>query len=190
MIGFSNEIISCAVAGAALANSSVLTSLLPAVVPVGNKTFPQKFFNYAGQELIIEASGIISTVVTTPGTLHFEVRLGPTNNISVAVTQELALNIVAKTNVSWALRLALQLRTVGAAASFLTMGEFKSEAVIGSPLPTVGGSGLLMIPASAPVVGTTFNSTVVNITDLMAKWSVADPANSIRLEQIRYISPN
>jgi hypothetical protein len=188
MIGFTNEIVSIATDGYTLTNSAVSTSILPVtVVPSTNLILPARFFNYIGQELIIEVSGRISTLVTTPGTLLFEVKFGST---VVATTQALDLNIVAKTDVTWMLRLAMQLRVVGASAQFLTIGKFESEAVIGSPLPTVGGSGVLLIPASAPAVGNTFNSTTSQTITFNAKWSVADPANSITIHQFRIISPN
>jgi hypothetical protein len=190
MLNYQRQIYSCAVNGTALVNSAALTSLLPAVIPTANLTLPPRFLTFLGQELILEAEGIMSTLVTTPGTLAFTFRLGPTANISVAVTQALALNIVAKTDVLWALRLVMQARNVGGSAKFRTFGRFTSEAVIGSPVPTVGGSGTLLIPASAPVDGTAFDSTVANKTDLMAQWSVGDPANSIQLQRIGLYSGN
>jgi hypothetical protein len=137
----------------------------------------------------VEASGRISTVVTTPGTLTFTWRLG--GNL-VASSPAFALNIVAKTNVTWWLRWAMTVRAVGTGttANCMHTGFWASEAVIGSPLPTVGGSGVLLIPASAPAVGAGFDSTISNISDLFAAWSVANAANSIQVHQYRVMSPN
>lgn len=189
MLGYVNELVSAQSDGTALTNTTTATSILPSAARI---LLPGSFLSWIGQELIIEASGRISTVVTTPGTLTFTVRIGPTAAIACAVSPAFALNIVAKTNVTWNLKWALTLRSVGVttAATFMHTGFWISEAVIGSPLPTVGGSGILSIPASAPAVGTGFDSTVNNILDLFATWSVANAANSIQLHQYRLFSPN
>jgi hypothetical protein len=146
-------------------------------------TIPANYLDKIGKRLRVEASGRISTVVTSPGTLTFEFRLGPTSNIIVATSPAFALNAVAKTNVTWRLYWDFVLRAIGAStsANLMHTGEWVSEAVIGSPLPTVGGAGSLLIPGSAPAVGTGFDSTVANVADLQAKWGTQNAANSIQL---------
>jgi hypothetical protein len=57
---------------------------------------------------------------------------------------------------------------------------WSSEAVIGSPLQSAGGIGTLPWQASAPVVGTGFDSTTANIVDFFGKWSVNSGSNSIQ----------
>ena len=59
--------------GTALANSTVATSLLP---PIAKPTLPANYFTSAGKLFKLRASGRISTVVTTPGTLTLDVRFG------------------------------------------------------------------------------------------------------------------
>ena len=61
-------------------------------------------------------------------------------------------------------------------------GEWVSESVIGSPLPTVGGAGTHLLPNAAPAQGTGFNSTVGLFMDLFATWSLSN-ANSILCHQ-------
>jgi hypothetical protein len=51
--------------------------------------------------LSIRAAGRVSNIVTTPGTLTLDVRIGPTSNIIVANGGAMALNTVAKANVPW-----------------------------------------------------------------------------------------
>jgi len=188
MHGFTQQIFSIAADGTALTNSTVLTTLLPAaVIPAAANVLPAKFLNYVGQELYLEASGRISTLVTTPGTLSFALRFG---SVSVALSGAFALNVVAKTDATWYLRWLLTLRAVGASANLMHTGNWQSEAVVGSPLPAVGGAGLLLIPASAPAVGSNFASTSAQTVDLHAQWSVASTSNSIKLHQLRLLSPN
>lgn len=174
--------------GAALTNTLVETSLLPGQAKY---VLPANFLDYIGKTLRVRATGRISTVVTSPGTLTFRVKLN-TTPIAVAVSPAFALNVAAKTNVTWLLEWSLTARTIGSgtAATLLHTGYWQSEAVIGSPLPSAGGSGQLMIPASAPAVGTGFDSTVPNLVDLTAQWGTANAANSLQLHQYALESLN
>lgn len=173
-------LISAQVAGAALSGSISATSLLPGQAKY---TLPANFIDTAGKAFRIRATGRISTVVTTPGTMTLDVRFNSTP-IIVATSQAFALNIVAKSNVSWFLDLDLVARTVGASttATIMANGTWTSEAVIGSPLPSVGGAGTHLWQASAPAVGTGFSSTVANVIDLFGTWSVNSGSNSILVE--------
>jgi hypothetical protein len=175
--------------GTALSNTLTATSLLP---PHARATLFPRQLRFVGQQLRVTAAGRISTVVTTPGTLTLDFRLGPTGNIIAWNGGAMALNVVAKTNVTWSLSLLLTVRAVGngTSANLIGVGEFKSEAVIGSPLPSAGGSGLLLLPASAPAVGTGFDSTVSMVGDLFGTWSVANASNSIQLHQYTLESLN
>lgn len=62
-------------------------------------------------------------------------------------------------------------------------GEWRSESVIASPAAGAGGIGVLPLPASAPAVGTGFDSTAAQTVDLQAQWSVANAGNSIQVHQ-------
>lgn len=172
--------------GTALANSTSATSILPSSRKF---TLPSYFADSIGKTLSLRAAGRVSNIVTTPGTLTFEVRLG---SVVAWSSGALALNIVAKTNVSWLLDLDLTFRTLGAgtAANVLGIGRFTSESVIGSPLPSAGGSGTLLLPASAPAVGTGFDNTASQTLDLFATWSIANAGNSILTHQFRLLSLN
>lgn len=165
--------------GTALTNTTTGASIIH---PTGKVRIPGNYAGWkVGNRFKVTASGRISTVVTTPGTLTLEIRLGPTSNIIACTSPAFALNTVAKTNVTWLLEWHMRVATVGSgtAATLLHTGFWTSEAVIGSPLPSAGGAGTHMIPASAPAAGTGFDSTVENVFDLQADWSVANAANSI-----------
>lgn len=137
-------------------------------------TFPPNFFE-PNKTIHIVASGRISCVVTTPGTARFDVSLGGT----VVAFDSLAinLNIVAKTNVHWALDLILVCQASGSGTTgtlFPSECFFTSEAVVGSAVPTAGGSGSVLLPYNtAPVVGTGFDSTVSQSCELFFTQTVA-----------------
>ena len=173
----------CAVAtaaqvdGTALTNSTTPTSILPTGALW---TFPTGWFAQPGNSLLVRASGRISTVVTTPGTLTLDLRLG---SVIVATSQAFTLSTTAKTNVSWYLEWLLTLRATGAgtSANFMHQGVMTSEALGAST--TAGEAKSMCIPASAPAVGTGFDATAAQKLDMFATWSVASASNSIQCHQ-------
>lgn len=165
--------------GAALTNSVVATSLLPVIA---KPTLPANYL-FAGKMMRVRASGRISTVVTTPGTLNLALRLGA---VAVFDSGAMALNVVSQVNAGWGYDALLTVRAVGngATANIMGQGTFGSHAVIGSPAPTAGGAGVHMLPFNAaPVVGTGFDSTAAQLLDLFGTWSVANAGNAITCHQ-------
>jgi len=164
--------------GTALANSTAATSILPAQSVL---SLPANYL-YVGKALRIRAMGRVSNIVTTPGTLTFNVRFGA---VTVATSGALPLNVVAKTNVTWRLDWLLTCRSIGngTTATMMHGGGWKSESVIASPAAGAGGQSELLFPASAPAVGTGFDSTAAQAVDLQAQWSIANAGNSIQLHQ-------
>lgn len=134
-----------------------------------------------GKRYAVRASGRISNIVTTPGTLTLRFKQGPTANINALASSAWQLNAVAKTNVAWYLDLTMTLRSIGGGtlATLFGMGTWTSESVVGSAVPASGGAGTHQWQASAPVVGTGFDSTIDNLIDLTAQFSLT--GNSIQL---------
>lgn len=164
--------------GAALTASTTPTSLLPAQA---RYTFPGGFFNQVGRAIRITAWGRISTVVTTPGTLTLDWRLGATAVISSGA---MALNIVAKTTVPWFYQVVGTVRAVGTTANFMPGGFWLSTASILVPAANTGpGPGGHILPYNAtPVVGSNFDSTTSLAADFFGTWSLNN-ANSITVHQ-------
>jgi hypothetical protein len=185
--GFWNTLVSLQGPGTALTNSTARTSLTAGATQ-GRYTLPANSLKSAGDQLLIEASGIISTVVTTPGTLTLDWALATTANWS---TGAMTLNTVAQTNTPWYLRVLCSAASVGAAtAAQLRFGGFwLSPASINVALGATGpGPGGQIVPYSgtasgSSTLGATFDSTISQLTDLYATWSVANAANSIQLLQ-------
>jgi hypothetical protein len=159
--------------GTALTAAAAASLLQGASATRAKYTFPANFFE-VHKRIRISAAGRISCAVTTPGTARFDVRLGGT-----VVWDSLAinLNVVAKTNVPWQLQVELLCQAVGdSTTATLFPGHcwWKSEAVVGSPLPTVGGSGIVLLPYNtAPAVGAGFSSIVSQAFDLFFTQTVA-----------------
>lgn len=180
MPGYQSTLVEAQIDGTAVTNTTTETSLLPAVAKI---ILPSGYINRIGKRFQVRASGRVSNIVTTPGTLTLRFKLGPTANIAVATSQAIQLNAVAKTNVSWILEAFFTVRAIGSgtAANIFAEGTWTSESVVGSPVPASGDPGSAMWQASAPVVGTGFDSSVANQIDLTAAFSIANAGNSIQL---------
>jgi hypothetical protein len=152
--------------------------------PAARFTLPANFF-VPGKVLRISAWGRISNIVTTPGTLTLDARF----NTSTVVFNggAFSLNTTAKTNVGWRLAMLLTCRTIGnvAVATILGQGDFTSESVVGS---AAGVANDALLPASAPVVGTGFDSTVAQTVDVFATFSLT--GNSLTCHQFTLESMN
>lgn len=184
MQSWQETLINSSVDGTALTASITATSILPAAAKL---TLPANFF-YVGRMLKITAQGRVSNIVTTPGTLTLDIRLGA---VIVANGGAMSLNVVAKTNVPWWMEWILTCRAIGngTSANLMHQGTWQSESVIGSPLPTAGGVGSLLIPVVTPAVGTGFDSTAAQTLDLFGTWSLSN-ANSIQVHQYKVESLN
>lgn len=182
MQGYQETLITAQGDGTALTAAAAATCL-PAQA---RRTLAANLLDVTGKQLLVRASGRISCAVTTPGTARFDVRFGGT---VVADTQAMNLNIVAKASVNWYLEMLLTLRAVGAAANFILGGYWLSEAGIGNPLPTVGGSAPFTIPYNtAPVVGSNFDSTAAQQVDFFFTQTVA--TGSMTLHEFALVSCN
>jgi hypothetical protein len=170
--------------GTALTGSVTPTSILHATAKL---QLPPNFWRI-GKMIKIAAAGRVSNIVTTPGTLTLDIRMGPAAPPTIVVANggAMSLNIVAKTNVPWYLEWVLTCRAVGntTAANLMHQGVWTSESVIGAGVPTATGAGSHLLPNAAPAVGTGFDSTVGLFIDLFATWSLSN-ANSIQTHMFR-----
>jgi len=162
--------------GTALTASTTPTSILPSQSIL---TLPSNFF-YVGRQIRLRASGRVTTVVTTPGTLTLDIRFN--TSVIVANGGAIPLTTVAQTNDTWSLEWLLTCRTVGSgtAATLMHTGVFLSSA--GNPIVS-------MLPATAPAVGTGFDSTAAQTVNLFATWSLNN-ADSILCHQYHLEATN
>lgn len=170
-LGYWETLITTNADGTAL-TAAARASLLQGTAAHGLYTLPSNSLR-VGDYLKILASGRISCAVTTPGTSRFDLSAA-VGGTAIFDTLAMNLNIVVKTNVPWFLEVLGRVTAVGTSANILWQGKWDSEAVIASPLPTVGGSGGFLVPYNtAPAVGANFNSTISNLLDFNFTQTVA-----------------
>lgn len=150
-------------------------------------TFPANLLKI-GDQLLIEASGRISCVVTTPGTARFDVSLGSS---IVADSLAMNLNTTAQVNVPWYLRYLLTVRSIGNStnATIIGQGTFASPAIVGAAAVTAGGSTQFVLPVgTAPAVGAGFDSTVSNSIGLNFTQTVATGSLTVHQFLLAYLT--
>lgn len=155
-------------------------------IPTANRiVLPNNFF-YIGRALKMALSGRISCVVSTPGTARYDICMGSAGTTIVYDTLALNLNIVAKTTVPWMLEVLLVCRAVGngALTTFFSLGQFTSEAVVGSPLPSVGGNSSLLAPVGTPAVGAGMDNTAASALDAFFTQTVATGSMTVHNYQV------
>jgi hypothetical protein len=134
---------------------------------------PGGTFDAPGKLLHIKASGRISSVITTPGTARFDVRLGGTVLFdSLAILLD---TVAAHTTVGWMLDIFMTLRTSGTSATFFGQGTWTCEDILGVPATAPKGVLSAILPwNSAPAVsGNTFDATASQTLDLFFTQTVA-----------------
>lgn len=166
------EILTVGVADGTAKTAAAAASIIPAANRI---VLPAGFF-YVGRMIRFEMSGRLSCVVTTPGTVRFDIRMGAAGTTIVYDTGALNLNTTAQTDVPWYFEVTLVCRAIGTGTSttFFPHGaRFQSEAVVGSPADTAGGNGSLLAPVGAPAVGAGTDVTAAHALDVFHTQTVA-----------------
>jgi hypothetical protein len=155
-------------------NQSNLTSLYP------------NFFRI-GQKLRVTACMSVSNVVTTPGTIVFQVMLG---SIVVWSSGNVQLNATAHTTLPAKLvvDLTCQLANTGVSgviAKLMGLGVLTGVMFTKTAAQTdgVNTETVMTVPVTAPALGTAFDSTISQILDFWVGFSISNAGNGIRIDQ-------
>lgn len=161
------------------------TTAKSVINPQALYVLPANFW-YIGRKMRVTAKGGIGTLVTTPGTIQFQVKMGPTANIAVFDTGAIQLNATAHTNLPFWFEAELTCRAVGSGTSANLMGLAQ---VTGRMLTLTAGQtddaqGMqtILSPQTAMAVGTGFDSTTASILDFWVGFSISSGSNSIQIQ--------
>jgi len=171
-------------------DGSALTAAAAATAIPGAAKFTLRpnFFDTIGKQLAVKATGRISTVVTTPGTARFDVRLGGT-----VIFDSLAIALAtadAYTNVGWELEILLTCRAIGATANLFGQGRWTAPNIAGASATPPKGSLIAMLPwNSAPAVGANFDSTASQQVDLFFTQTVATGSLTVHQYSLSSLMP-
>jgi hypothetical protein len=149
-------------------NATELYSLPPNYLQVGCK-------------FRIRVMGGLSNIVTTPGTVTFQVMFG-----SVVAWTSGALQMTTTANTLTPFELEVNARVdsagSGTAAKLMATGKLIAlDATIGSGAnPTVTDTAVVL-PVTAPAVGTGFDSTISQILDFWVGFSISNSGNGVQI---------
>jgi hypothetical protein len=149
-------------------------------------TLPANFFDTIGKQLLIKASGRISSVIAAPGTCRFDVRFGAT-----VVFDGLAILLdtaAAAVTVPWELEILMTCRAIGATGNLFGVGRMTSPNLLGSGARPMGCLSAMLPWNTAPVVGANFDTTATQQVDLFHLQTVN--TGSLIVHQYSLISPN
>lgn len=151
-------------------------------------TFPANFFE-VNKAIRVVATGRVSTVITTPGTMRFDISLGGT-----VVWDSLAINpatAAARTNVHWFLNVELYCQAAGngtTATLFPGQCYLITDDLIAGAVANAGPVGMATLPYNtAPAVGAGFTSVVSNAFDLSYTQTAATGSaqmHTLRIEAL------
>lgn len=142
-----------------------------------------------GDMLHIRASGGISNVVTSQRTFTFQVMMGPSqpSTIIVHTSQALLTTTTAHTLIPFEYDVWMRLDSEGSGTSakflsqaFLRGIMFPISGAVADPTATIG---VIAAPATAPAVGTGYDSTVLNYLDFFVGLSASEATTGIQIYQ-------
>lgn len=164
-----------------VAGPTLTAAAAASCVPTPSKiTLPNNYW-YVGKMLRIRATGIISTVITTPGTIRFDVRLG-----AVVAFDGLAIlpdTVAAHSNVGWDLEILLTCQAIGSgtATQLWGTGKFTCEDILGVPATAPKGVLTAMLPwNSTPALGTGFDNTAASTLDMFFTQTVTTGSMTLK----------
>lgn len=153
-------------------------------------TLPSNFF-YVGRLLRVFVSGAISNIVTTPGLMNFQVVIG---GVAAFDTGNIQLNATAHTTLPFWLDILMTCRAVGNGTTANLIGLASATGIMftrtAGQTDDAQGMQTILAPATAPAVGTGFNSTIANILDFFVGFTINNAGNGVQIHQYKVVSLN
>jgi len=153
-------------------------------------TIPTNYF-YPGRSIRVCAMGGISNIVTTPGLMNFQIKLG---SVAVYDTGNIQLNATAHTTLPFWFEANLTCRATGNGTSANFMGLATVTGIMftltAGQTDSAQGMQTIAAPTTAPAVGTGFDSTVANTLDFFVGFTIANAGNGVQIQQYEVSSDN
>lgn len=151
------------------------------VLNVGDLTpIPGNYFQI-GSKIRVRAFGGLSNIVTTPGTVTFQVNMGA---VAILSSGALQMTTTANTLSPFRLEMWLRMQTVGSgtAATWIGGGVISALnlSLSAGANPTLTDA-ILAAPAGAPAVGSGYDSTTQQVLDFFVGFSISNAFNGVQL---------
>lgn len=159
------------------------TTAKSVIAPTSLFDLPRNYW-YLGRKARVWVWGSVSNIVTTPGTITFQIMHGTTAVWSSGAVQ---LNATAHTTLPFNLIVELSCRSRGSgtAATLMGMGNLSGImfTLTAGQTDAVNTPGLFPVPATAPAAGSGFDSTVANTVDFWVGFSIANAGNQVQIQE-------
>lgn len=153
-------------------------------------TMPANFL-VPGSRLRVVVRGGISNIVTTPGLMNFQVKIG---SVAAFDTGNIQLNATAHTTLPFWLEIGMTCRVIGSGtnANIIGLAQVTGRmfTLTAGQTDDVQGMQTILSPATAPAVGTGFDSTIANIIDLWAGFTISNVGNGVQIQEYTLESLN
>lgn len=175
--------------------SNILTTQVAAGTSFGTFTTAKTVINatnlvqlppnylYTGKKLRVTVRGGLSNIVTTPGTVTFQIMMG---SIVAWTSGAIQMNATAHTLLPFTLQVDLRCDSIGSgtAAKFMGMGTLQGVqfTLTAAQVDAVNTAGCYAVPATAPAVGTGFDSTIANLLDFWVGFSISNGGNVVQVQ--------
>lgn len=142
-----------------------------------------------GDSFHVSVKGGISNIVTTPGTITFQIMFG---SIVVWSSGAIQLNATAHTTLPFSLEVDLIVQLLnttvgGAIAKLMGIGVLTGVMFTKTAGQTDGANSesVITVPVTAPALGTAFDSTIGQTMDFWAGFSISNAGNGIQVASYR-----
>ncbi len=142
------------------------------------------YYMAPGRTLRIWSFGVLSNVVTTPGTFLYSIRWGGVGGVVLLLSGAQGLDTTARTNSLWAAQSFHVCRTAGATGTFESGGVMWCNVLSSSAtnlLPALlGSAGTPLASGNAAV---TVDTTTAKLLSVTGKFSVATSPTNLTAQQ-------
>lgn len=142
------------------------------------------FYMTPGKTLRLWAFGVMSNVVTTPGTLILRVRWGGVAGTVLLASAAQGLDTTARTNSIWLLEARITCRSAGSSGSFMAGGIMFGNVLSSTAanlLPALlGSAGAPLASGNAAV---TVDTTAAKLLSVTATFSVSTSPTNLTCQQ-------
>lgn len=144
---------------------------------------PRNFFTIQ-KMLRLTVTGAISNIVTTPGLMNFQLKVG---GVAAFDTGNIQLNATAHTTLPFWLDILITCQAIGsgAAAKLIGLAQATGRMFTNTAGQTDSAQDMptILAPAIAPAQGTGFDSTIVNLIDFWTGFTISNAGNGVQIHQ-------
>ena len=131
------------------------------------------FYMAVGRTIRIYASGIISTVVTTPGTGVWAVRWGGVGGVMLCKSAAQNFNTAVQTNVGWNMTVYITCRSVGSSGTFMSSGQLNCFDILDSTSTNLKSAVMGVAGTASNAVSAAADTTVAKLLSCTFTQTVA-----------------